>query len=222
MTENSTLNQERENEENPEQIKLREIARRSKQFVVLSGPSGSGKTMIIKHLVEKYGFIEPSFITTRELRPGEAEIGGVKLDVDEFSREESKGSIFLPAHNYGNAYGYSLDVIFNLAESNNNIVVEAPASNLVSDVSRLLPEGTVIGILPPSTDELETQLKQRDLNDDSDRKVRLQSVQTVKDQIITAAKSMEIREIVPTHGVPQDTIDQINKLMEEKGFKIKE
>ncbi len=134
MTENTLPNQEQENEGSPEQRKLAEIARRSKQFVILSGPSGSGKTMIIKHLVEKYAFIEPSFITTRELRPGEAEVGGVKLDVDEFSREEAKGGIFLPAHNYGNAYGYSLDVIFNLAESDNNIVVEAPASNLASDV----------------------------------------------------------------------------------------
>ena len=46
---------------NPEQGKIIEIMKRSKQFVVLSGPSGSGKTMIIKHLVQSYGFVEPPF-----------------------------------------------------------------------------------------------------------------------------------------------------------------
>lgn len=221
MKENSSSNLEQGNEDSPEQEKIREIARRSRQFVVLSGPSGSGKTMIIKHLVEKYGFVEPPFVTTRELRPGEAEIGGVQLDADEFSQREAKSDIFLPARNYGNAYGYALGVIFDLAEGGNNIVVETPASNLISDVGRFLPESTVIGILPPSTEELEAQLRQRGLNNDVDRKIRLQNVQEEKEQIISVSESMEIRQVVTTHGVPQDTIAQIDKLMEEKGFKIK-
>ncbi len=213
---------EKQNENTPEQEKQAEIARRSKQFVVLSGPSGSGKTMIIKHLVEKYGFIEPSFVTTRELRSGEAEIGGVRLDGDEFSRQEAENKIFLPARNYGNAYGYSLDMIFNLATAGNNIVAEAPASNLTGDVHHLLPESTVIGVLPPSIEELKVQLRERGLNDDADQEIRLQGAQDVKDQIISASKSMEIKQIIPIYGVPQDTLTQIDKIMEEKGFKIKE
>lgn len=54
--------------------KIQEIIKRSSQFIVLCGPSGSGKTTAIKHLVDNYGFIEPPFLTTRELRQGEIEI----------------------------------------------------------------------------------------------------------------------------------------------------
>lgn len=211
-----------ENENIPGQEKIKEIMKRSRQFVVLSGPSGSGKTMIIKYLVEKYGFVEPPFVTTRELRPGEEEVGGIRLDMGEFSQREVQNRIFLPARNYGNAYGYFLDIIFDLVNAGNNIVVEAPASNLISDVSRLLPESTVIGILPPSTEELEAQINQRGLNDDPDQQVRLQNAQVEKEQIRSASESMEIKQIIPVHGVPQETTSQIDKLMEEKGFKIKE
>ena len=84
---------------NPEQGKIIEIMKRSKQFVVLSGPSGSGKTMIIKHLVQSYGFVEPPFLTTRELRPTEKEIGGLNLSREDFLKREAGKKIFLPAHN---------------------------------------------------------------------------------------------------------------------------
>ncbi len=208
-----------EKDMNPEREKLREVGERSKQFVVISGPSGSGKTMVIKHLVENYGFVEPPFLTTRPLRPGEDEIGGVSLIQEEFTRRKAEDKIFLPARNYGNAYGYNLDIIFTIAVEGNNIVVEAPASNLVSDVSHLLPESTVIGMLPLGRQELEAQLIQRGLNNDEDRRVRLEGAETEKEQIIQASALMKISQIVPVHGVPQDTISQIDKLMEEKGFK---
>ena len=143
---------------NPEQGKIIEIMKRSKQFVVLSGPSGSGKTMIIKHLVQSYGFVEPPFLTTRELRPTEKEIGGLNLSREDFLKREAGKKIFLPAHNYGNSYGYDLDIIFNIAVQGTNIVVEAPASNLIKGVSDLLPQSTIIGILPESRLELEKQL----------------------------------------------------------------
>ena len=208
-----------EENESPEQQKIKEIMNRSKQFVIISGPSGSGKTMTIKHLVENYGFIEPPFLTTRELRPGEQEVGGICLDQDEFTKREAEQKIFLPAHNYGNAYGVDLDVIFNLVIADRNIVIEAPASNLMSDIAHLLPESTIIGILPANREELEAQLIQRGLNDDNDRRIRLDSADLIKEQIIRASESMNIAQITPTHGVPQDTISQIDKLMEERDFK---
>lgn len=211
----------REREDSPEKEKIREIMKRSKQFVIISGPSGSGKTMVIKHLVENYGFIEPPFLTTRELRSGEKEIGAVRLDQNEFAEREAEQRIFLPAHNYGNAYGADLEVIFNLVIADHNIVIEAPSSNLISDVARFLPESTVIGMLPVSRGELEAQLIQRGLNDDSDRRTRLDSAETEKEQIIRASESMDITQIIPIPGVPQDTISQIDRLMEVKGFKIK-
>ena len=210
-----------EQENNPEQEKIKELMERSRQFVVVVGPSGSGKTMAIKYMVEKYGFVEPPFLTTRELRPGEQEMGAVCLDREDFAKKETENKIFLPAHNYGNAYGCDLDVIFSLAKEGKNIIVEAPAANLTTDVSRFLPEGTVIGILPGSKEELERQLIERGLNHEEDRNSRLQSFEAIREQILVAAKSMDIKQIVPMHGIPKETFFQIDGLMEEKGFKLK-
>lgn len=218
---NETGSPDSKKENSPEQEKLEEILKKSKQFVVISGPSGSGKTMAIKHLVDRYGFIEPSFLTTRELRPGEQEIGGAHVDQDEFTKREAEQKIFLPARNYGNAYGYDLDIIFNSVEEGNNIVVEAPASNLITDVARFLPESTVVGMLPLTIKEIEEQLKERGLNNPEDRRIRIANSETEKEQIIHASSLMDISQIIPTHGVPQDTLSQIDKVMDAKGFEIK-
>lgn len=206
---------------NIEQEKITEIIKRSNQFVVLSGPSGSGKTMVIKHLTQNYGFVEPPFLTTRELRPNEQAIGGINLDQKDFAKKEFGKKIFLPAHNYGNSYGYDLDIIFNIAVQGNNIVVEAPASNLIQDVSGFLPQSTIIGILPESRLELEQQLKQRGLNSDHDQQIRLQNYEIEKEKIIQASALINIAKVIPTHGIPQDTLSQIDRLMNLKGFKIK-
>lgn len=206
---------------NLEQEKIIEIIKRSNQFVVISGPSGSGKTMVIKHLVKNYGFIEPPFLTTRELRPGEQEIGGANLSKDDFTKREAGKKIFLPAHNYGNAYGYDLDVIFNITVKGNNVVVEVPASTLASDISNFLPHGTVIGMLPVSNKDLKAQLIQRSLNNDQDIQIRLQNSEIEKEQIIQASVLISITQIIPTHEVPENTISQVDRLMDLKGFKIK-
>ncbi len=195
--------------------------RRSKQFIVVCGPSGCGKTMAIKHLVDSYGFIEPPFLTTRKLRPEEGEIGGIHVSKYEFIEKEMDKKIFLAARNYGNAYGYDLDTIFQSTIEGNNIVVEVPASDLTINVAYFLPEGTIIAMLPLTTEEIEIQLSQRGLNDNRDKKIRLLSSEIEKEHILHASKVMAIDQIIPTHGVPEDTLYQIDELMDKKEIKIK-
>ncbi len=217
---NETGSPDSESENSIEQEKIKEILKRSDQFVLISGPSGSGKTMVIKHLVDSYGFIEPPFLTTRELRPGEQEIGGVHLDQEEFAKREADQRVFLPEHNYGNSYGYDLDIMFHIAMYGKNVVVETNASNLSNYVVNFLPQSTVIGILPLLAEELEARLVERGLNDYEDIKKRLANFSEEKDYIIQASKLISVNQIVPIHGDPQVTISQIDKIMDTKGFKI--
>lgn len=211
-----------EEENSPEREKVREIMQRSKQFIVVCGPSGCGKTMAIKHIVKKYGFVEPPFFTTRDLRPGEQEIGGAHMELNEFMESKMNGGMFLAARNYGNAYGYDLDKVYHGAIEGNNNVVEAPASNLTTDVSYFLPESMIIAVLPETAEEVEVRLNQRGLNDDIDKRIRLLNSEIEKEHILRSAKIIRINEITPTHGVPQDTISQIDELMAKKGFQNKE
>jgi len=209
----------REKEISPEREKIKELITRSGQFVVICGPSGSGKTMAIKHLVERYGFIEPPFLTTRELRPGEQEVGGVQVNLNDFMEKEMDEKMFLVARNYGNAYGYDLEKIFQSAVEGKNIIVETPASNLTTDIAYFLPESTIIAVLPQTTEEIEAQLNQRGLNDDRDKRIRLLNSEIEKEHIVRSSAVMNINRITPTHGIPENTLSQIDELMEKKGFK---
>lgn len=200
--------------------KIKEIIFKSSQFVVICGPSGSGKTMIAKHLVDNYGFVGPPFLTTRELRPGEKEIGSIRLGLDEFMQKDVNGQIFLSARNYGNAYGYDLDTIFNKVMEKKKIVIEVPASNLITDVSYFLPQSTIIGIIPLTTEEVSNQLNQRSLNNVKDQRIRLLNCEIEKEHIAYCCGSIDITPILPTEGSPKNALCQIDRLMSKEGFKI--
>lgn len=201
--------------------KIKEIIKRSSQFVVICGPSGSGKTMIAKHLIDNYGFIEPPFLTTRELRPGEKEHCSLCVSRDEFMENDTGGQIFLSARNYGNAYGYDLDIIFNSVMEGEKIVIEAPASNLITDVSYFLPKSTIIGIVPLTVEEVDGQLNQRALNNKKDQRMRLLNCEIEKEHIAHCCGLIDITPILPTEGNPKNTLLQVDRLMDKRGFETK-
>ncbi|MDP3015034.1 MAG: hypothetical protein Q8N28_01325 [bacterium] len=199
--------------------KIKEIIKRSNQFIVICGPSGSGKTMTIKHLVDNYGFIEPPFITTRELRSGEKEMGSICVSRDEFMEKNMDGQIFLSARSYGNAYGYDLDIIFSSIIKGKKIVIEAPSSNLMTDVSYFLPQSTIMGIVPLTIKEIDSQLNQRALNNGDDQRIRLLNCEIEKEHIAYCCGLIDITPILPTYGNLKNTLRQVDRLMEKKGFK---
>ncbi len=201
--------------------KIKKIKKRSNKFVVLCGPSGSGKNMIIKHLIDHYDFRGLPSLTTRSLRKGDGELEILSMGRDEFMERELDGKIFLPVHNYGNLYGYDINTVLNSIIQKSSIVIESPTANLTTDVAYFLPEAMVIGIIPSTTNELEHQLNLRGLNEKRDKRIRLLNTEIEKEHIMGASELMEINQVVPIPGVPQDTLSQIDRLMEEKGFKKK-
>lgn len=200
------------------QEKIEAIMLRSDHFIVVSGPSGSGKTMAIKYLVEKYGFFEPPFLTTRLLRSAEGAMGEKSLSDDEFMKKEVAGEMFLVARNYGNAYGYDLDVVFAKVKDGGKIIVEAPASHLTTNIRYFLPNCTVIGLLPSTSEELEVRLENRGIHTEADKRIRLLNAEMEKECIVRASSAMDIARIIPTNGVPLDTLMQIDQLMLKKMF----
>lgn len=200
--------------------KIQEIIKKSNQFVVICGPSGSGKTMIAKHLVSKYHFIEPPFLTTRKLRPGEKEAGSIRVSYKRFIEKNMNGEVFFAARNYCNAYGYDLDIIFKKIKQNKKIVLESPVSNLITDISYFLPLSTIMAIIPLTTEEINQQLKQRALNSNQDQRMRLLNCEIEKEQIAYCCGSIDITLILPTNGSPENTLFQVDRLMHKKGFKI--
>ncbi len=207
--------------------KIKEIIKRSNQFIVLCGPSGSGKTMVINHLVNNYEFFDPPFLTTRELRPGEKEHGSIRMSRDEFITKEMDGQVFLSVRNYGNAYGYDLNIIFNSVMDRKNIIIETPASNLITDISYFLPKSIIIGIIPLTLEEIKNQLGQRDLsgpndkNNNKQQRIRLLNYEIEKEHIAYCCGLIDINIIIPTYGCPENTLIQVDRLMDKKWVKAR-
>lgn len=190
----------------------------SKSFVVLSGPSGSGKTMVTDYLRDTYNFCVPPFVTTRTLRAGEEEIGAKSVSPEAFLRSVTKGEIFLGVRNYGNAYGYYTQDICKLLDQGAHVVIEAPASCLMTDVVVALPESTIIGIVPLKKDGLEQQLTNRGIHKAEDQRIRLLSAEIEKEHIAYCCGLIEITPVLPTDGSPEYTLRQIDRIMKQRGF----
>ena len=107
-----------------------------------------------------------------------------------------------------------LDIEFNKIPLE-NFSIESPISVLTTDVAYFLPKAVIIAILPSTTEELDYQLRHRELNEERDKRIRSLSVEIEKEHIVKASSLMEINRIIPIPGIPQNTLFQINKLMQE-------
>jgi guanylate kinase len=144
-------------------------------MLVLSSPSGAGKSTISKELLNRDSSVSMSVsVTTRPIRPGEAE--GVEyyfVDQDKFDAMVKAGEFLEHATVFENSYGTpkapvekalgdGRDVLFDVDWQGAQQLAETARDDLVS-----------IFILPPSTDELERRLQDRAQDSDEVVKKRM-------------------------------------------------
>lgn len=194
--------------------KYEEISRRSGQCIILCGPSGVGKTMSIEYLVQKYNYQNIPFITTRALRPGEAESGSKSLSYIEFMDMNLSGRVFLAARNYGNAYGHSIDDVYNTLVSGQKVILESPSSQLLTDVNVLLPNAKILGFITEDHTMTTEILSNRNRKRDIDAEIRILQSSIEVFNIELAQKNMTIFKIYPKLGRPGETIKQIDEALD--------
>ena len=132
-------------------------------MLVLSSPSGAGKSTISKELLNRDGLLSMSIsATTRPIRPGETDgVDYLFIDQEKFQRMVQGGEFLENAtvfdHSYGTpkapvekALGEGKDVLFDVDWQGTQQLAEAARDDLVS-----------VFILPPSTEELERRLQER-------------------------------------------------------------
>jgi len=153
------------------------IARRGLMFV-LSSPSGAGKTTLSRRLLERYkaqsgpsSLVMSVSVTTRPMRPGEAEgMDYFFVKNDKFDELVKEKALLEHAKVFDYSYGTparfvqdhlrgGVDVLFDIDWQGTRQLAAASREDLVS-----------IFILPPSLTELERRLKTR--NQDSDDVVK--------------------------------------------------
>ncbi|MFO0985289.1 MAG: guanylate kinase [Planctomycetota bacterium] len=147
-------------------------------LVVISGPSGSGKTTICKRLLEDPRVHMSVSATTRPRRPNEVEGRDYYFFTHEqFDRAIDRGEFIEWAEVYGNRYGSLRKPLLEALQRRVEIyLMEIDVQGAI----RLQEQGfagTYIFIQPPSLEELQRRLEQRNANSADDVRRRLEVAQ---------------------------------------------
>ncbi len=157
-----------------------EAARRGSVYVI-SAPSGAGKTTLVRALVEE----DPSLLisishTTRPQRP--AEVNGDHyhfVSPRKFQHMADSGGFIEHAQVFGNHYGTSHSWVDNRRNAGYDIILEIDWQG-ARQVREQVRDSIGIFVLPPSLEQLEYRLRQR--QQDSDKIIR-QRMQAAVEEI---------------------------------------
>lgn len=135
------------------------------KLIIVSAPSGAGKTTLVKHLLNSFSQLEFSVsCATRKPRPNETngkdyyfisvEDFRAKIDNDEFAEWEEVYE--------GSYYGTLKSEIERIREKGNSVIFDIDVMGGINLKNTYPDESLSVFIMPPSVDELEKRLRNRD------------------------------------------------------------
>jgi guanylate kinase len=147
------------------------MSNKAKLFVI-SAPSGTGKSTVIDGVMKDIpGLKKPLSYTTRAPRPGET--NGVDynfVSVAEFEKMRNEGKLLEWATVYGNLYGTSLKTVKASLSSGTFLLKDIDTQGALQLKKKLGSNAVLIFIKPPTMQELETRIRQR--NSDSEQQIK--------------------------------------------------
>lgn len=132
------------------------------KLIVISGSSGVGKGTVIKGLLER----NPNFClsiscTTREKREGELEgVNYFYISKDEFKKSIKNDEFLEYAEFSENFYGTKKSFVDKTLRQNKNLILEIETQGALQ-IKEKMPEAVLIFIEPPSYQDLEFRLRNR-------------------------------------------------------------
>lgn len=151
-----------------------ETNRKSGNLFIISGPSGVGKTTLYKAMLKRFPDMLYSVShTTRKPRYEEQQ--GVDyhfISAADFKKRIHEGSWAEWAVVHGHYYGTSADFLNKGLSSGHDILLDIDVQGTIQ-ILKHFPNSVTIFLLPPSMDDLESRLRLRDSDSQSDIEKRL-------------------------------------------------
>lgn len=145
-------------------------------LIVLSGPSGAGKDAVLNHM--KASGYPAKFITTATTRPRRANeednVAYHFVSEKDFQKMLQNKELLEYANVYGNWYGVPREPIKKALEAGMDTIVKVDVQGAAT-IKRILPEAVFIFLTCPSTEELESRLRERQTESDFDCDLRLKT-----------------------------------------------
>ena len=132
-------------------------------MLVLSSPSGAGKTTIARGLLERDAGITMSVsVTTRAMRPGEAEgLDYYFIDQQRFDRMAETGDLLEHARVFGNCYGTPRVAVEDALGAGRDVLFAIDWQGAQQLAQNARDDLVSVFVLPPSVGELERRLRGR-------------------------------------------------------------
>ena len=145
-------------------------------LIVFSGPSGVGKGTVLREYLQEHPNVKVSVsATTRSPRPGE--VDGVHyhfLSREQFQEMIQQDGLLEYACYSGNYYGTPKAAVQEQLNMGNHVVLEIEVQGALQ-ILKKYPQALLIFVMPPSYQELERRLRERNTESEEVIQRRLQT-----------------------------------------------
>lgn len=148
----------------------------NKKIVIISGPSGVGKDTVINAWKEANPNVERVITyTTRKKRDGEMDGVDYHFVTDRvFLRMAKEGAFLEHKEVHGNRYGTPIEGLSAIVDKGNIAVLKIDVQGALSVMPKI-PGAISIFLMPPTMEELERRLRNRDTESDSQIRTRIRN-----------------------------------------------
>lgn len=187
-----------------------ENSKNNKKLFVISGSSGVGKGTLISGFLERNPDFKLSIsYTTRAKRDGEEdEINYFFRTKEEFTNSIKNDEFLEWAEFSGNYYGTKRKFVEKTLFEGSNLLLEIE-TNGAFQIKEKMPEAVLIFIAPPSYEDLENRLRNRNTETEDAIKKRLECVQREKE----CSKNYDY---IIINDKLEDAILELEKIIKEK------
>lgn len=150
-----------------------------KKLLVISSPSGGGKSTLAKRILSQYPKIKFSVsATTRKMRDGETNgIDYFFLTREEFEEKIQKNDLIEYEEIFGNLYGTLKSEVQKRVEQNETVLFDVDVKGAISLRKEFPNDTLLLFITPPNMEVLETRLRARRTESETEIMNRLNRAQ---------------------------------------------